>query len=480
MGSVVLADDQVIDAPPSEVFGLFGRSRERGWLFGATCDEVRPGSVIRLLIPMGNRFGGEVLEGTGRIVAVEPNRRIVLNQETPWRGTLTCTIRPEGKAQSRVRVVAEVPEDALAWLLRRGGGDATDPGDPEAWPVGLLVSQSGPASVFAGASVELARLAIDEVNADGRVAGRYLRLEVGDDGTDPKRGAAELRRLVERCDCRVVITNVISSTFSAIARIAERAGVLLIYSPVNEGGPCGQGLFRFGERPLNQLRGSIPRLMRATGGRRWYLAGNNYCWPKTTNRSARRIIERSGGTVVGTRYEALGRRQFEPLLEDIAQSGAELIVSTFIGGDEVEFERQCYEYGLRDRCQTIALALDEATRDHVGDAAGAGLWSPFGYFEQLATSANRQFIERYRSRVGPCAPPVSSLSESVYEAVHLHALAARKAHSWEPDAVGRALEGGVFDGPRGRVAVRDPSMVDQGMFLARSVVGGLKVHDQIA
>jgi branched-chain amino acid transport system substrate-binding protein len=480
MGSVALAEDQLIDAVPEEIFRLFGRSREAGWLFGATCDEVRPGAVVRFVLPMGEQFGGDVLEGTGRIATLEPNRRIVLNQETPWSGKLTVTIRPEGQTRSRVRVIAEVPEDAFMWLLRRGGRDAAEPADDDAWPVGLLVSQSGPASVFAGASVELARLAIDEVNADGRVAGRYLRLAVGDDGTDPRHGAAEMRRLIERCDCRVVITNVISATFAVVARIAERAGVLLIYSPVNEGGACGQRLFRLGERPETQLRGSIPWLMRSTGGRSWYLAGNDYCWPKATNRAARRIIERSGGKVVGTRYEAMGRRRFEPLLEDIASSGADLIVSTFVGGDEVEFERQCYEYGLRSRCQTLAPALDEATREHVGDAAGAGLWSPFGYFEQLPTAANQRFLEDYRRRVGACAPPVSSLSESVYEAVHLHASAARKARSWEPTSVGRALQGAEFDGPRGRVAVRDPSTVDQSMFLAQSVAGGLRVHEQIA
>lgn len=480
MGNVVLSEHQVVDASPEEVFLCFGRSRQAGWLFGAECDEVQPGSVVRLALPMGRLSGEEVLEGTGRIVSVKPNRRIVLQQETPWRGTLTCTIRAEGPKRSRVRVTSEVPEDAVAWLMRRGGADPDREDDPDSWPVGLLVSSSGPASVLCGASVELAQMAIEEINADGRVAGRFLRLEVGDDGTDPRRGAAEMLRLIEHRRCQVVITNVISATFNALAPIARRAGVLLIYAPMNEGGLCQSGLFRFGERPSSQLRGSISRLMRETGGRRWYLAGNDYCWPKAANRSARRIIERAGGSVVGTRYEAIGRRRFEPLLEDIEASGAELIVSTFIGGDEAEFERQCYEYGLRSRTQTVALVLDEATRQHVGDAASEGLWSPLGYFEQLPTAANEQFVKRYRRRVGPYAPPISSLSESVYEAIHLHASAARKARSWDQSAVGRALESGVFDGPRGRVSVRDPSTVDQGIFLARSSGGGLTVDEQIA
>jgi urea transport system substrate-binding protein len=479
MSLVLLVDETVVDASPEAVFDLFGQRSDAGWLFGAECETLDVGSVLRFRLPL--RAGGGIgteLEATGRVMCAERGRRIVIAHETPWRGRLTCVLTPSDEG-TRVRLVAEVDDEGFDWLMRRQGFDVEEEVDPRTEPVGLLVSQSGSASVFSAASENAARLAVEEVNSEGGLRGRPLRLVVADDATDPASGAIAMTRLVEGDGCCVVFANVTSATFRAVQPVAERAGVLLIYPLVNEGGRTGDGVFRLGERPADQLRSSIPWLMRMTGGRRWFLAGNDYCWPKATNRCARRVIGASRGVVVGERYERLGSRRFDAVLEAIERSGAELVVSTFVGADEVAFEQRCHEAGIRERCQTLALALDENTREHVGSAAGDGLWTVFGYFQQLATRANRDFLHRYHTRFGLHAPPVSSLSESVYEAVHLYAAAARAARSRDPLDAGRALSGRSFDGPRGRVVIRNPGDVSQQMFLAQAAPGGFRIVEAL-
>ena len=474
-GEVVFHSQDVLATSPGEVFALFGSRCDAGWFFGAVCEQPQPGALVRLDLPDPAHPGSQV-EATGRLVCFEPNRLIVIEHETPWRGRVTCTLAPHGGG-TRVRLVAEIGAEEIDWLLRaRGVPVGDEPSDPGTTPVGLLVSRTGPASVYAAATENLARLAIEEVNADGGVHGLKLRLVVADDGTDAEKGALAARRLVESAGCRAVITNVVSATFRAVEPVVAAAGGLLLYTPVNEGGRFGRRLFRFGERPAGQLRGSIPDLMRLTEAQRWFLAGNDYCWPRETNRCAERIIERSGGTVVGAHYAPLGTRDFAAVLDAIATSSAELVVSTFVGADEAAFERQFYDSGLRGRCRTIAAALDEATREHVGDEAANGIWSVFGYFQQLRTSANASFLARYRKRFGPWAPPVSSLSESVYEAVYLAAEAARRARSWEPDDVATALLHGRYDGPRGPVAVGGPCELRQEMYVAEAVPGGFAVR----
>ena len=95
-----------------------------------------------------------------------------------------------------------------------------------------------------------------------------------------------------------------------------------------------------------------------------------------------------------------------------------------------------------------------------------------GYFEQLPDEANAAFLGRYRRAFGPLAPPVSSISESAYEAVHLYAAAARKAGEDEPRTVARELRRSRSDFPRGRVTVTGPETVDQRLFLAEATSGG--------
>jgi branched-chain amino acid transport system substrate-binding protein len=477
LGALVLANEELIKASPRTIFELFGDEAAAGWFFGAVCDSLAEGSVVRFEFPVDPGTGG-LFQGTGRIVSVRAPHRIVIEHESPWRGRVTCTITSAGE-YSRVRLVAEVPEEAMRWLLRRRGVSLAPEAQPGEVPVGLLLSQSGPASIFVGASEQLARLAIEEINAEGPPGGRPLRLVVGDDSTSPAVGVGEARRLVEEEGCRVVITNITSATFEAVRPVIEKTGALLVFSIMNEGGPTGTRLFRLGERPSAQMAGVVPRLMAATGGRHWYLAGDDYCWPRAMHRCAHRIVHQAGGTVVGERFEPLGTRDFAPVLEAIERSGAELVLSTFVGADEVEFERQFHQAGLRERCRTFAPILDDATREHVGDRAAAGVWTVFGYFEGLPTEANRDLLGRYRARFGPHAPPPSGLSESVYETVHLVAGAARQARSWEPTDVGRILGASTFDGPRGRVRVDGPDHFEQHLYLAEAVPGGFAIRDAL-
>ncbi len=472
MGSVVLVAAEHVAASPAAVFAMFGAGRQdAGWLFGATCDRVEPGAAVHFTLP-----GGTL--ATGRIAAVEHGARIVIRHEAPWPGLVTCTTTPDGDG-TRVRVVAEIDDDAIRWLLRQRGVEPPSQPETGALMVGALISQSGPASVYTAASANLVRLAANEVNADGGLCGRAVHVAVADDGTDPATGVVAVRRLVEVEGCSVVFTNVTSETFRAVQPAAAATGALLVHTPVNEGGRGGDRVLRLGERPAAQMRRAVPRLMAETGSRRWALVGSDYCWPRAANASARAAIDRGHGTVAGEWYAPLGTRDFSPLLEHIQRSRAELVVSSLVGADEVAFERQFYDSGLRSHCRTLALALDEATRDHVGDRAAQGLWTVFGYFQQLASTDNKAFLGRYRDFAGSYLQPVSSISESMYEALHLYAQAVRSVRTTDPTSVGRALATARFDGPRGPVRMNGPARFEQPLYLAESVPGGFAILDRV-
>jgi branched-chain amino acid transport system substrate-binding protein len=103
------------------------------------------------------------------------------------------------------------------------------------------------------------------------------------------------------------------------------------------------------------------------------------------------------------------------------------------------------------------------------------MWGVAGYFEQLPDRANAEFLRRYRRAFGAFAPPVSSISESTYEALHLYAAAARRAGEDEPRTVARELRRSRSDFPRGTVTVEGPETVSQQLFLAEATPGGFAV-----
>lgn len=473
MGGLALHAQTRIESPPDAVFALFGAGSGAGWLFDATCDRLGVGAAVSMQAPLG----GESVALLGRITALRaPGSspgRIDVRLDQPWSGRLRVLFERDGTG-TRVRVVTDLDEAGLTWLMRRRGHPVPDRHGPDEHRIGLLTSKSGLGSVFAGATENMAQMAVDEVNADGGIRGRPLRLVVGDDATDAATGAAEAHRLV-RAGCRTLLVTTTSATFARAAAELGPSGVLLVQTLMNEGGLGSELCVQLGERPGAQLEAAAGPLMRAAGGRRWFLAGNDYVWPHVVHAVAWRVLTERRATVVGEGLAPLGTRDFSPLIERILASGADVVLSSFVGADLVAFERQCHAMGVRARCRSLALTLEENTRERIGDAASAGLWGVSGYFEELPGDANRDFRRRYREAHGRFAPPLSSISESAYEAVHLYAAAARRAGEDEPRVIARELRSSRASFPRGAVAVTGPETVRQDLFVAEAVAGGFAV-----
>ena len=121
---------------------------------------------------------------------------------------------------------------------------------------------------------------------------------------------------------------------------------------------------------------------------------------------------------------------------------------------------------------TLSLVLDESTRERIGDRAAAGLWTAFGYFQQLPSTENQAFLARYRDSFGPWAPPVSTLSESTYSAVRLYSAAARQARQDDPAQVITELQRIRAVLPRGRVELAGPHSIRQQLRVAEASAGG--------
>jgi urea transport system substrate-binding protein len=470
VGAVALSAEESVSVPPEAVFDRFGTGPGAGWVFDAACDRLAVGSVVTLRAPLGGAAPVEIL---GRISAVRRPSLIAISHDQPWRGRIRLRFAAEG-AGTRIRLHAEIDERGLEWLMRRHGL-AVRPAAPSGARIGLLTTKSGPGSLFAAASENAAALAVEEVNADGGIDGRPLEFLVADDATDPVTGVLEARRLV-RAGCRTILLMTTSATYEAVAAALADSGVLVVLTNMNEGGGEGRLRIRLGERPANQLATAAGPLMRAAGGRRWFLAGNDYVWPRAVNATARQVLPGYGAVLVGERYAPLGTVDFTPIVEAVAASGADVVLNTFVGADSASFERQCHAMGLRDRTRSLAPAMDESTLERIGTSAAPGIHGVSGYFQHLATARNDSLVQRYRVAFGPWAPPLSTLSESVFEAIHMWAAAARHARTTEPVHVAAEMRVGRFELPRGTVTLDGSNRVDQRIYLAEARGATFRAH----
>jgi urea transport system substrate-binding protein len=177
--------------------------------------------------------------------------------------------------------------------------------------------------------------------------------------------------------------------------------------------------------------------------------------------------------VLGERHMPFGRVDYADVLVAIEASHTDHILSSMVGTDAVSFERSVFQAGLRSQARTIATLVDDTVREHIGDAAGTGLWSVLDHFVELDTPENSALTRRWRARFGPFSPPLSSTAKWVFDAIAVYAAAARAARSVEPGDVARALR--APRGRAGRALARVPGE-RRPACIAEAVPGGFLVR----
>lgn len=477
VSSVSLTAESVIELAPHEAFALFGRAEAGTWLFDARCDSVAVGAPIRMVLPIADASDRHRVELLGRVSEVRPGRLIVVEHVQPWQGKIRLSFQPHGVARTRVRVRADVSESAVEWLVRHHGILLPhSEGDADTLRIGLVTSKSGPLAVCMIASEYLAQLAVDDINDGGGVRERQVELMVADDESIPSIAATEARRL-QRAGCHAIFACGTSASFAAIDQAVSR-DVLAVHASMNERGNHGRGAaVQVGERPEVQIAVMADRIRRTAGAHGWFLVGEQYSWSYGAHRAARQLLPRSNGRILGESSTPLGTTDFSPIIDMIERSGADVVMSSLVGADEVEFERQCAAAGLRSRTCTLSLTMEETTLDYIGPESAEGIWTALGYHEAAPTDGNERLVSRYRQRFGPWAPPVSTLSETVYEAIVQYADAVRRrGEAGEPlpvrDFIAH-LEDAAGDGIGTRNLLR-PSLQ-----LARVEAGARVVFDEV-
>lgn len=463
-----------MDLPAGQVFALFGCSEGAGWLFGARCDRVAVGEPVRLAVPVDS-CPDKTIEILGRFSRIRARSLITIEHHQPWRGELRITFDAAGPWSTRVRIRAGLDPHGIDWLVRHIGVPLPDPAPTDSVRIGVMTNKSGPGAVYALNVEHLAELAVDEVNAAGGIGGRPLEVLISDDATDPRRAATEAVRMA-RAGCRAIFACTTSANFAAVTKSVGSRDILLVQPVINEGGSESATTVRLGERPAAQVAALAAPLMRDAGGRRWFMVGQQYRWSYGAHRAARGVLATSSGQIVGQHYTPLGTTDFSALIERIRKSGTDIVLSSLVGSDEVAFQRQCTEAGLRATVRMLSLVMDESTLEHIGPAANDEIWTALAYFESAAGNGNRDLLARYRDRYGRWAPPVTTHSETVYEAILQYARILA-THSDDPTSEhARLLRRRRDAADPGTVGARD--LTSQSLYLARTRFGAMEIFDR--
>src|SRR5713101_7494508 len=216
--------------------------------------------------------------------------------------------------------------------------------------VGMIAEETGALSFMGRANANVARMVVDEINANGGLLGRQIDLYLEDGATTDSVAEAKAAKLVQQDQVDVLFGGIYSSTRQAIKEPAVVKGrKLYIYPEQYEGQECDPLIFCTGPVPAQQIDPFIPWLMQRTRAKKFYLPSADYIWPHTMNKKVRQVVTANGGAIVGEEYFPLDHTDYSKTVEKITSSGAEVVFNTIVPPGLAPFLEQLYNSGFTKR-----------------------------------------------------------------------------------------------------------------------------------
>lgn len=322
------------------------------------------------------------------------------------------------------------------------------------WHVGVLFSQSGWTCEVERTQLCGTLLALDEINAAGGVNGREI-VPIIYDPASSTRGYVQLaRKLLVEDGVTSIFGCYTSTSRKAIMPLVERFNGLLWYPTPYEGFEASPNIIYSGAAP-NQTIVKFTEHLLGTFGPRFFLVGSDYVYPRETNYFLKERLRACAGDVIAEHYvdTQASQRAFDPLIQAIKASGADVVFSTVVG-EGTRYLYQAYaEAGLNPSHMPIAsLTTTEAEIQSMGYDVGESHLTGACYFGSVQNLANTHFIARFQKRFKGFAAP-NVCAEAAYFQVYLFAQALERAGTLDTDILRPCVVGSSFNAPQGRVSI---------------------------
>ena len=346
--------------------------------------------------------------------------------------------------------------------------------------VGVITDQTGPLSFMGIANANVARMVIDDINANGGLLGRQIDLYLEDSETTDIAAEIKATKLIEQDKVDVIFGGIYSSTRQAIKGPAVVDGKkLYIYPEQYEGQESDQLIFCTGPVPAQQVEPLIPWLMQQTGAKKFYLPSADYIWPHVLNEKVREAVQANGGTIVGEEYYPLDHTDYRETVNKITSSGAEVVFNTIVPPGLTPFLEQLYDSGFSKRGgQLVCTYFDENFFNLVPAAHVEGLYSCLDYYQAVSDPFSKALLSRYDELFpGSAEFTAGSACTGMYRGLKLWEAAVKEAGTLEQDAVIKALDHAkIAEGPGGPAEmVPGQHHVRMNMYIAQAKNGNFEI-----
>ncbi|WP_432464093.1 urea ABC transporter substrate-binding protein [Agarivorans sp. QJM3NY_33] len=322
--------------------------------------------------------------------------------------------------------------------------------------VGILHSVTGTMAISETGSVQAEMLAIEQINAMGGILGRKIEYIQEDGASDWPTFAEKSKKLLVRDKAAAVFGCWTSASRKAVLPVFEQYNGMLYYPTFYEGLEQSPNVIYTGQEATQQIIAGIDWVTKTKGAKSFFLLGSDYIWPRTSNKIARKHIEKLGLKVVGEEYYPLGHTQFNSVINKIKLKKPDVIYAIVVGGSNVAFYKQLKAAGIdmtKEKPLVLTISVTEDEILGIGGENIQGAYAAMKYFQSLTNQNNQQFVAAFKKRWGDDIV-IGDVTQAAYLGPWLWKAAVEKAGSFDIDKVREASPGiELTTAPEGYVRV---------------------------
>jgi urea transport system substrate-binding protein len=320
--------------------------------------------------------------------------------------------------------------------------------------VGVLHALTGTMAISETSVVDATLLAIEEINQNGGVLGRQIEPVVVDTKSDWTFAAAEAERLITEQDVSVIFGCWTSSCRKTVRPVIEQYSHLLFYPVQYEGLELSPNIVYTGAAPNQQITPAVKWSVENLG-KKVFLVGSDYVFPRTANAIIKDQVKALRGEVVGEEYIVLGSQNVGGMVQKIVAAQPDVILNTINGDSNVAFFKALRDAGVTaQEIPVVSFSIAEDELRTLGAGEMAGHYASWNYFQSVKSEENSAFVDAFKKKYGADRVTDDPM-EAAYFGVYLWAQAVEQAGSVDVTSVRQTITGQSFNAPEGVVSI-DP------------------------
>ncbi|MEM6635395.1 MAG: substrate-binding protein [Pseudomonadota bacterium] len=335
--------------------------------------------------------------------------------------------------------------------------------------LGFNVPQTGPYADEGADELRAFELAVEHLNGEGDggmmstfsskeldgtgILGKKVAFVTGDTQTKPDAARASARSMIEKDGAIMISGGSSSGVAVAVQALCQEAGIIFMAGLTHSNDTTGKDKKANGFRHFfnSYMSGAAlaPILANNYGtDRKAYHLTADYNWGYTTEEAVRTSTEAMGWETVAAVKTPLAQTDFSSYIAPVLNSGADVLVLNHYGGNMVNSLTNAVQFGLRDAIANnkdfqIVVPLYSRLMAKGAGKNVAGIFGSTNWHWSLPDEGSMAFTRSFGTKYG--FPP-SQAAHTCYVQTLLYADAVQRAGSFNPCAVGEALEGFEFDG----------------------------------